>query len=53
MGIEYIICIIGFVVIIYFCCKPKPEIEEDNLTDEIKSDGLPPSFPPDGGGTIT
>lgn len=47
MGIEGIICVIGFVVLIYFTCRPKPtkRKKKDTLTKEIHVRGLPPTAP--------
>jgi len=46
MGLEGIICVVGFVVIIYFACRPKPESKKkDKLTTEVKLRGLPPEAP--------
>ena len=44
MGLEYIITIFGFVVIIYFVEKPKSTKKKvkDKLTKEIKVKGFPP-----------
>jgi preprotein translocase subunit YajC len=43
MGLEWIISIIGMVVIIYFMIKPKTKQKsKDKLTKEIKVKGLNP-----------
>ena len=53
MPLEWLISIIGLVVVIYFTVKPKKKpAKEDNLTEEVEVRGLPPQFPPDGGGYI-
>lgn len=50
MPIEWLISIIGLVVITYFIVRPKHKpSEEDKLTEEVQVEGLPPRFPPDGG----
>ena len=44
MGLEWIISIIGVVVLIYFMARPTPESKpKDKLTNEIKVKGLSPS----------
>lgn len=45
MGFEDVICIIGFVVIIYFTCRPNPKKKKikDTLTNEIHINGMPPA----------
>lgn len=41
MGLEYIITIVGFVILIYFMERPTEEIQEDELDCEINCEGLP------------
>jgi len=54
MSIELIICAVGFIVITYFLARPKNKpSQEDKLIKEIQVRGLPPQFPPDGGGYIS
>jgi preprotein translocase subunit YajC len=46
MGIEFIISIIGVMVIMYFSCRPEPaKKKKDKLTKEIQVKGLPPQAP--------
>jgi hypothetical protein len=53
MPLEWIISIIGLVIILYFVCKPKPAKSiKDKLTKEIKVKGLPPQYTVDGGGSV-
>ena len=53
MTMEWIIVVLGFLVITYFLARPKNKpSKEDKLTEEIQVRGLPPQFPPDGGGYI-
>lgn len=50
---ELIVIVIGFITILYFWCKPKSGPKpEDELTNPIKVEGLPPSYPNDAGGDI-
>lgn len=42
---EIVICVVGFVLLIYFTCRPKRKRVKDNLTVEIRPKGLPSDAP--------
>jgi len=47
------IIVVGVVIILYFWLKPKKVSKpKDELTNPIHVEGLPPSYPNDGGGNI-
>jgi len=51
--IEIAVIIVGIVAILYFWLKPKTSPKpDDGLTNPIQVEGLPPSYPSDGGGIM-